>query len=290
MAAPRSRLWLLGLALLAAHPWTPTRAGEAPPAPAEERVEHFVLEWRSDAPHPADRAQLPVALREAALAGEAGLVRLRAGSGERGPQLELEVDFPFDGIRLLSVEGLDPAGPKLVWRELSRGAGRTVFAEWTAADELRLLEWSSAGRQRDERLPCAGVELPHALLERARRGAVTEGEFRVVDPLALGVEARTVRTTYEDAPDGGAARRVVELRRADGTLAGRYVFQGEALVRFAWQEGGLVARRITPEAWAERRQRWGLDEDASPADASKIRESSPAGATPFGIRDGAAVY
>ena len=105
----------------------------------------------------------------------------------------------------------------------------------------------------------AGVETGHDP-HRTLHGAVADAEGRIGDCLD---------DTWSEEVDEILVARVTH--RAVRTVMGR-------------------RSDMAPEAWAERRQRWGLDEDASPADASKIRESSPAGATPFGIRDGAAVY
>lgn len=256
----RSRYLLPGLALLLL-PGLALRDGARASrerASGEARVEHFVLMWDSEAPHPAASWNGPDAVVEAVRRGEVGLVELRRHEQGGGPQLELEVSFPVEDIRVLAVECLDPRAPRLVWREVSGGAGRTVFAEWTAeSEELRVLEWGLDGRLRERRSTREGAVMPLYLLELIRSGSANLGSFEVLDPLAHDLETWSVSTTYER--EGEEYDRIVELRRTDGSLAGRYTFRGDELSSFRWHVGGLVARRIDADAYAEREAAWGPD-------------------------------
>jgi hypothetical protein len=85
-----------------------------------------------------------------------------------------------------------------------------------------------------------------------RTARATQGSFSLLNPLSGRLERVTLTTTYgfdgEPQPTGPsesapAARRRAELRRDDGTLAGRYDFAGAELVAFQWHEGGVRARR-----------------------------------------------
>lgn len=70
---------------------------------------------------------------------------------------------------------------------------------------------------------------------------------------ALTAAATLGRTVLGLALDG---RRTLELRCADGSLAGRYVFEGERLVAFQWQEGPRWARRIDERRYLELAAKW----------------------------------
>ena len=71
------------------------------------------------------------------------------------------------------------------------------------------------------------------------------GTFPVYQPLVGDVEVQRL-SVERSGPD-----RVLELRRLDGDLAGRFRFRDGELVRFRWQAGDLVARAIPNGAYDE---------------------------------------
>jgi hypothetical protein len=176
--------------------------------------------------------------------------------------------------RVLHVERLTENGPRLVWRELGPGTGRSLLAEWTPEQAgLRVTEWSRPETKRETLFVQAGAVLPLYLAELLRHGRLAAGELHVLDPLQRKLETVTVTTIYPIEPPSGPpsdptgepsrgpnsdlgggpnhgrndaprGRRTVELRRADGTLAARYGFVGAELLSFQWQDGGLAARRV----------------------------------------------
>ena len=144
-------------------------------------------------------------------------------------------------VRVFAVEELAPEHARLSWREVASGSGRTLRAEWLAGgDSLDVTEWGNGPRLREELGSDEGALLPHYLLEILRRGGMTAGSVPVFEPLSRSIE-RVEISTYHD-PAGRA--RTVELARRDGTLAGRYRFEGDRLVGFQWQEGGAFARPV----------------------------------------------
>lgn len=181
-----------------------------------------------------------------------GLARLSRTEVGGDTLLEWELTFAADELQVLHVERFDPAGAKLVWREVGRGRGRTVLAELASeGSTLRVVDWSSE-RAREDVLVETSALLPLAQLELARRGELCDGAQSVFDPLSRALEVRETRTRFEPAPvaGGGASQatpgeREVEARRADGTLAWSARFRGDELVGYRWQAGGLVARRIS---------------------------------------------
>ncbi len=265
--ALQRRLWLLGLFLPALLSGGSEGSSGGYPDRGEA-AEFFLLEWRGERPHPAAAWTGPQSLALAARKGALGLVELRRTRVDSGWQLEQEVHYPFEGIRLLAVECLNPRSPRLVWREISTAAGRTVFAEWTAdSEELRALEWGVDGSLRETCSTSRGAVMPHYLLELARCGQITGGTFEVFDPLARDLARWSVSTAYVREEEGGERDgypRRVEFRREDGTLAGRYVFRGARLLSFQWQEGEVRARAIPQAEYDELRGRWGLDPTADP--------------------------
>jgi hypothetical protein len=236
--------------------------------PGGATSEHFLVEWSGDAPHPARSYQGNRGLERAAREGAVGLVALRRRQVDGGWQLEQDILFPFEGVRLLAVECLDARSPRLVWREITPSGGRTIFAEWTAQSErLKSVEWGADGSLRESIGTSRGAVMPQYLLELARRGRIAAGRFEVFDPCSGRLEPWSVELSYNRssaaAPVSSVAPeylRRLEFRRADGTLAGSYEFDGTRLVRFQWQAGSLRARSISAQEFAELRQRWGLEE------------------------------
>jgi hypothetical protein len=246
----------LGSALSGWAPCLPPRRTHA----ELERLEHFVLEGA-----PLAAGERPGRGPHGALRGDGarGLIEWRRRRAEGGWQLELEVHYPLEGLRLMGVECLTEKGPRLVWRELSRGAGRTLMAEWCDdGGGLRVLEWGCDGVLRERTDAREGAVMPLYLLELLRTGRATSGEFLVFDPLGRELEPLTVRTTHLALPQTPHFARRVELRRGDGSLAGRYTFAGESLEEFQWQASAVRARRIDAREYAELRVRYGIDAES----------------------------
>src|SRR5204862_117518 len=80
------------------------------------------------------------------------------------------------------------------------------------------------------------------------------------------------------ANGAAGAVRTVELRRTDGTLAGRYRFEGTRLAGFQWQEGGLAARRVESEEFERLREQ--AAPIATPPPASTPSASSTSSPNP----------
>ncbi len=261
----RSRSWLsLGLCLsLAASALQPLGDScPAPADPAENRCEHFLVEWDSDTAHPGIGYSGDLNLGEALQKAELGLVELRRRAVNGGWQLEQDVIFPFEDVRLMVVESAGRRNPGLIWREISKGAGRTVFAEWgQQGDQLSVREWSSKGSTRRTLDLNGTLYLPLALQEAVRSSGLQAGPIEVFDPLRgqLATWHLELEDVAGEANNGNL--RQAEFYRTDGSLAGRYLFDGTRLVSFRWQLGGLRMRRIAAEEYAQRRVLWGLDSE-----------------------------
>jgi len=235
-------------------------SGSISPAREVLREEFFALELCPTAgPDPLEF--LRAVRSDCELAGVAAWRRKRDATGQR---VELDVSFPADGTRVLHVERLSAGGSKLVWRELRPGAGRTLTAAWEAsARGLELLEWSGERRSRERVAAPAGAVLPLYLLELVRSGDVEAGRFALFDPLSKSIDSFEIAACYAGAAAQGVEpaqadaasfllQRLVELRREDGTCAGRFLFCGEDLLAYQWQSGALRARRITAEEYESR--------------------------------------
>lgn len=207
-----------------------------PAAPASLRRECFVLE---------DPAR-------SAGADPLGWAEFLRREDEHGMVLECEYVFlrpqPAGRWRVRHVEQLDDTGPRLVWREIGSAAGRTLTLEREGESGA----WRCQAWERDERVQCSldtrgGAVFPLYLLELARQGHLAAAELRVFDPLESALVPRRLTTVY--APASGSRARRFELARPDGTLAGRWSFEGAQLLGFQLQEGGAIARRIEPEEY-----------------------------------------
>jgi len=84
------------------------------------------------------------------------------------------------------------------------------------------------------------------LLEALREGRRLPPKVQRYWPLTRSVEELRIELHNVDGTPG-IRRRLVELWRVDGSLAGRYLFDGEVLEAFQWQAGGPWARSISAQ-------------------------------------------
>ena len=221
-------------------------------AAEHSRAEHFAL------------LLAPVGLGpDAGLAAAApqvvGVARLFSAQRRAGPAQELELEFFELDTRVHHVERTTLEGPKLVWRELRDGEGRTVLLQRGEDDEgLRMQQWTGAQAALRSEVGLDGLLFPLWLLSRERDGTWFEGWLPVFDPLAGAVEERRPSRARWSLPGGLVVRRCRWTRR-DGTPAGEWWFLGQRLVGLRFQEGGFVASAISAEEHG-RLQRWGRSE------------------------------
>ena len=246
------------------------------PPPAEARIEYFRLDAVDRQPAAEEEPRPPV-----------GVVRWARIREPDELRVELEVVFFGAGTRVLHVERMKPDERKLVWREMRVSKGRTVTLEWTVGDpDVHSTEIAGGEVLRSELHPNDGGLFPLFLLEQIRSGSTFEGRFRLFDPLANAFEEIAITSKVElplrhpmqrrvseahttpaaesepvgasdSSPAASASEaadeksepvpRCIERRRADGTLAGRYVFEGEDLAWFQWQAGGPLATPVSAE-------------------------------------------
>ena len=236
------------------------------PRPADERpmlerpglveltlppLEQVHVEWfRIDAPAGAMTEPDPVDSEADATprppsgpAAPLGLVRrMRVPEPDGTLRLESETLYLDAGLRVALVERLELESLDLVWREVGRHHGRTVHVAWDRGTEVLHLADTSGGEVHRREVDATGeVLMPLYLLEMQRAGRLSAGEFRRLDPNACTLEV----LRYAPRPMPllpGAAQHT--WRRADGTLAGRYIYLGDELAAFQLQEGGPLARAI----------------------------------------------
>lgn len=190
------------------------------------RVEHFAL------------VEGPRVHEESVL----GLVEWREREVDGGRVLERDVWFSGETLTIRHVERLTDETTRLVWREAGPGFGRSQIVE-PEDDGLSVVDWLRSGVERSELSADDPVSFPLALLETVRRGERLPQSTHRYWPLTRSVETLSVDTQVL-ASGGVLTRRLVQLTREDGSLAGRFLFDGEALEAFQWQEGGPWARRI----------------------------------------------
>ena len=169
-----------------------------------------------------------------------GLVRWRVAPGredDEGWTVESETLFVAEKTRLLHTEELSPTARRLVWREIRPPSGRTVRLEWPGEGPLSSYDQGGGAVLRRELEPGARASLPLALIELLRSGG-EGGSYSVYQPLSNAFEELVASVS-----DRGSERAIV-LRRADGDLAGRFLFRGEECAEFQWQEGGAIGTPI----------------------------------------------
>jgi len=199
-----------------------------------------------------------------------GLARYVSGPDpEGGIHVELELELFAPGLRLIHVEQANVLRRRLVFRELGAHAGRTLFLEGRPSEPL--LGYELGGPEVVRRTTEAGGILPLLLLESQRRGALPPGQLRVLDPLSTAFEPLILEARDD------ARGRLLEARRADGTLRWRVVLAGAELAELAelrFQERGPLARPIPPEEFARWRER-------HEQEAHSAREAAAARARPW---------
>lgn len=216
----------------AADPGAPTGTEAA----LELREEYFVLE-RAAVAAPGAREVV-------------GFAAWRRRTAPAGTMLQLEIDLGRADARVLHVERTGGEPEDLVWRELRPRGGRTLRAV-RADDGARLAVVAWGGIQARRQSFDGRIEFPLTYSERLRHGAPDSEAHAWFDPLA-GAPVEVTTTVLETRGAAPDAVRTVALRRADGTLAAAYEFDGEALVGFRWNDGGIVARRVDAAAWESR--------------------------------------
>jgi len=222
----------LALALAAQQDLTPVAAPDG-----ATRVEYFVLE------QPTEFGPRPVAV-----------IALRRVPGEAGLLLEQELVFREAGLRVLVDEHYDlPGGarsPRLVWRELrsSPATGRTWLAEWDAEQACVVTANHGTRAPVHGRLPGPCPTFPLALVEALRAGSAP-AKIETLDPRARAGVTLVLREVHD------GARRELQLEREDGSFAGRYVFEGDALVELQLQRG-RVARPCDAAEFERLARRW----------------------------------
>jgi hypothetical protein len=234
---------------------------------AVQRTEHFLLEWQGEGPPPEARGRGDLEVRRSRVLGLARL-RQRHEGGEL--QLEMELDYLLENLRLYAVERLGERASRLIYREMATGRGRTLRAEWSRdGASLETAEWDRGGRRsRSASLEEGGV-LPQYLLELARSGRVLSGRFLVFDPLVGALESQELTTTYETSAEE-QLQRVVRLVRSDGTLAGEFRFDGDALTAFRLQNGRIAARAVSEMVFEEARALYHAGPAAGSDSASEL--------------------
>ena len=214
-------------------------AAQDRPEPVGEmlRAEYFVVERQAlgeDAPEPI------------------GIVAWRHSRVGERVMLETETLFEEGPVRALHVERITGDEPRLIWRELGSGLARTWLAEWDPRIErVRTTGWCEGSQSHSTFAVDVQALMPLDLVERLRTGREPDGCYAVLAPLSQSVESLDVQT---HTIAGG--RRIVDWRRADGGLAARYVFKGESLEEFQWQEGKVRARRVDKRTYQAFHAEW----------------------------------
>ena len=185
---------------------------------------------------------------EDADAGPFGTVRWLQGPAmgeEHTWRAECEVRLLESGKRISHLEQLGPDRRMLNYRELTGSFGRRLQVSWSPGG--RVLSTDRAGRQRRRAnyVVEAGAAYPLALVELARRGRPLPEKMMVYQPLAGSFEELFIQVIRD------VESRTLRLTRRDGSSAGSYRFEGNRLVSFRWQAGGMVATRIDSEEYLE---------------------------------------
>jgi len=203
-----------------------------------------------------------------------GVAAVHVGAEKDAMRTEMRLDYFPIKTRVMHVERQTPTGPRLIWRETRPRSGRTVMVDWGPDGEsLTSVDWSGRDALRQEELPEVGALLPLYLINHVREGQFLGGRFDIFNPISNRVEEWTasVKRVALLPTSPNHARRLV-LTRADGSLAGEYIFVGKELLLFRLQRGGPVAVRTDRAGYdaalrgdRERRRREAAANTPSPA-------------------------
>jgi hypothetical protein len=254
MLASLLALFLLALPRGPGQDAPPLSSGLVRQVEVGRRVPAFVQHFRLDAGEPqAELAPL-------------GLLRYVAGPEDGGGiHVELELELFAADLRLIHVEQESVFLRRLVYRELGAHHGRTLFLEGEPAGVL--LGYELGGPEVVRRATDAGGLLPLVFLETLRRGAEPPSELRVLEPLSANFEPLRIDASSQESA------RVLEARRADGSLRWRVRLQGSELSELAFQERGPLARAISPDEFERLRERH--ERETRAASEAAARRSRP---------------
>ena len=240
---PRAKLaWIAPAVLIAGALFGRPQAGAQVPQPVGEASRRECFELR--------------ATQDGAAVGFASLPRMHT---PQGVQLEWQIHFPEQELRVWHVETRSDSGARWVWREQQPRRGRTVVAEH-AGERVDVTEWGRPIVWRKSLAASGPSCFPLELQELLRRGELAPGDYCWFDPLSNEVESvqlvlQTVASfaprdeiLADDAePPACEDLRQADLLRVDRSLAASWTFRGDELVSFRWQRGGLNAVRIDAE-------------------------------------------
>jgi len=209
------------------------------PAPLESGLVRSV---ELDAPAGTYVAWFRLDAPEAPDAPPAGLLRYVAGPDpDGGERVEVEFLFLAEGLRVVHGERARGEERHTVFREFGTQSGRTLIVSGAAGAGYEATELGGPEVVRRHLVP--GGEFPLGLLEHARAGRAVPRTAEVFEPLGTTFEPLTLATR------GGFEERILEARRADGSLRWGATFRGEALVALSWSEGGPRARAVPREEY-----------------------------------------
>jgi hypothetical protein len=194
-----------------------------------------------------------------------------------GEQLELELRFAEQDVLYQHIERLRADSSELIWRESGRGVGRCVLAKWSAgAPQVDLVDTCGQEAVRRSIDARSGALLPLYALQLARTGDAPSGAWPILDPSSAVIEFWTAR---ELRLPGAWPLRYFAWERADGSLAGWYVFAGESLLASARQRGEPFALRISATRYDELLGAFAQRRAQQAADAAALAASRRAART-----------
>jgi len=200
--------------------------------------------------------------------GPIGVVRWLHGPSSREGfhwRAECEVSFLGSGKRISLLEELGSMQRELSFRELTGSFGRRLTLRWTADGHATSVDRAGRQRRRREYQLGSTSAFPLALVEMARLGKPLPQKMSVYQPLAGEFEELDLQIIR------GVESRTLRMTRKDGSTAGSYRFEGQRLISFRWQAGGMVATRLEPEAFRQLLPRSGTLEASAPKSAQSPR-------------------
>lgn len=176
-----------------------------------------------------------------------GYASLHRSDGPDGSLLEWQIHFPADDVSVWHAENRAATEHRWTWRERRTRASRAVAAD-DRGDALAVTEWGRPTVWRTTLSAPGDAHFPLELQERLRADLPVDSHALLFDPLSNDLDA--VEVVRCDAPVESGEERRFELRRTDGSSAGRWSFQGAELIGFEWQAGGLRGQRIDAEGYS----------------------------------------